>query len=63
MSQDSMEIQRDALREGQKVVIVDDLLATGGENFIPEIEVVINYCEVFSYLIYFCSYRYPEGCQ
>lgn len=30
--QAELEIQRDALEPGQKVVIVDDLLATGGES-------------------------------
>ncbi len=28
--QDSLEIHRDAIREGQRVLVVDDLLATGG---------------------------------
>lgn len=32
-SQADLEIQRDALEPGQKVVVVDDLLATGGEGF------------------------------
>lgn len=30
--QAELEIQRDALEPGQKVVVVDDLLATGGEG-------------------------------
>lgn len=30
--QAELEIQKDALEPGQKVVIVDDLLATGGES-------------------------------
>lgn len=30
--QSELEIQKDALEPGQKVVIVDDLLATGGES-------------------------------
>ena len=28
--QDSLEVHRDAIREGQRVLLVDDLLATGG---------------------------------
>lgn len=30
--QAELEIQRDALEPGQKVVVVDDLLATGGKG-------------------------------
>ena len=33
--QAELEIQRDALEPGQKVVVVDDLLATGGEGLSP----------------------------
>ena len=29
-SKDSLEVHRDAIREGQRVLLVDDLLATGG---------------------------------
>lgn len=32
-----LEIQKDALEPGQKVVIVDDLLATGGEH-LPQVK-------------------------
>ncbi len=30
---DSLEIHRDAIKKGQKVLIVDDLLATGGTMY------------------------------
>ena len=33
-SQDSAEMQKDAISEGQKVIIFDDVLATGGEYLI-----------------------------
>jgi hypothetical protein len=32
-AQAELEIQKDALEPGQKVVVVDDLLATGGKSF------------------------------
>ena len=51
-SKDKCEIQKDSLKAGDKVLIVDDLLATGGtlkaaEDLIKQIEgveVVASYC-------------------
>ena len=31
--QDVLEMQADAIEKGQKVIILDDLLATGGESW------------------------------
>lgn len=31
--QDTVEIQKNAIKAGQKVIVIDDLLATGGKNY------------------------------
>lgn len=42
--QADLEIQKDALEPGQKVVVVDDLLATGGEGFPKFVGVEVPCC-------------------
>ena len=57
---DIMEMHADAIKEGQKVLIVDDLLATGGTT-ISNIKLVEQLGGIVTGIIYLIELEYLHG--